>query len=392
MKTEFRKYTCDDFILDDDFRRIVSSPAFSGELIELIQALPEKEEEILLAQEILLHLETPPIRQSEERKQELWNQIVHASRKKYSLLPFLRIAAIFILLAGITTVFNFQSKHPEKEQIVQKSEQPLSTNDAQLILANGKTVRISAQQSTVHVTADGSRILVNDSSKLVNPALVGDNQLIVPYGKRSKIILADGSKVWINSGSKLTFPPAFKGTSREVSLEGEALFEVTKDPEKPFYVKTSAFKVKVYGTRFNVQAYQQDQQNNVVLVEGKISMNLNGTTGKEVFLDPNQKASVTKGESTLQVQNITDADLYTAWTEGYLVFRNEGVKEVLHRVSRYYNVPIETEDPSNMDKICGKLDLKEDVERVLKGIAFISKTKYIKQDEKYIFKSEPIKN
>jgi ferric-dicitrate binding protein FerR (iron transport regulator) len=379
---KFKNYSCRDFVLDDEFRRIVHQPA-AEELNELIAAFPEKEEEISLAITIVKKLHAEQFHQAEERKQLLWSHIIDAQKKK-KLFPFLWVAATILLLIGIGSLVYIREteKLPLPEKEVAVIVQP--SNAARLILSNGETVQINTKQSTVHVSPDGTGIIVNDSSGIAQTVREGYNQLIVPYGKRSKVILADGSKVWVNSGSKLIFPPVFKGKSREVTLEGEALFEVSKDPAKPFFVKTDDYNVKVYGTKFDVQAYQWEHEENVVLVEGSISMNMNGNN-KEVFLKPNQKVSIYKGESDLKVQNVADVAFYTAWAEGYLIFNNEEVRDVLKRVSRYYNITIQTELSPDLDKICGKLDLKDDVERLLDGIAFISKTKYTKENEKYLF-------
>jgi ferric-dicitrate binding protein FerR (iron transport regulator) len=231
--------------------------------------------------------------------------------------------------------------------------------------------------------------LVNDSSSIAQPVSEkGFNQMIVPYGKRSFMILSEGTKVWLNSGSKLIFPPAFNGKAREVVLEGEAFFDVAPNIEKPFYVKTDVFRMKVYGTKFNIQAYRQDKDYNIVLVEGKVSMNSNSDLqAKEVFLAPNQKASIIKGDQKIDVTMVENTNIYTAWVDGYLTFSNEELPVLLERVSRYYNAEIEIDPNANIETIYGKLDLKDDLERVLDGIAFISKTSYIKQGNKYIFKT-----
>ena len=110
-----------------------------------------------------------------------------------------------------------------------------------------------------------------------------------------------------------------------------------------------------------------------------------GTGSSEVFLAPNQIATISKGNEIFDINNVESTTFYTAWVDGYLAFRDESVTNVLKRVSRYYNVPIETVLPDRVEKIYGKLDLKDDLKRVLDGIAFISKTKYEKQGEKYVF-------
>ena len=349
---------------------------------ELLESLPEKRVEIKLAAEVLRGLQVEKFQQSDLRKRALWQLIQQSQKTKIRFLYF-RVAASILLLLGIgsTIYFNTITKPADKAII---ATQQASAN-ATLILANGEKVSIGAKQSKVKYSADGSGIMVNDSSKIVQPTSTdGLNQMIVPYGKRSYVMLAEGTKVWLNSGSKLVFPPFFKGHTREVYLEGEALFEVTKDKTKPFIVKTDRFKMKVYGTRFNVQAYGQDEDYSIVLVEGKVSMNSNDQS-PEVFLAPNQRATLSKGKEAIEVTTIENTSYYTAWVDGYLAFNNEKVPNVLKRISRYYNVTIESELANDAEKIFGKLDLKDDLGRVLDGIAFISKTKYEKRGNKYVF-------
>jgi ferric-dicitrate binding protein FerR (iron transport regulator) len=381
---EYKTYTTDDFILDESFRKVVNSPDAESELAELLKEIPSKEKEIRLAVHIIRKLQTKEFKQPLERQQEFWQQLVQ-KRGKEIRLNFIRFAATFLLLAALGgSIFILFDRKPEQERIV---AEVIPGNDALLELSDGKIVAITSEKSTIHYSPDGSGITVNDTSGLAQTNLKeGINRLIVPFGKRSFITLSDGTKVWMNSGSKLVFPPVFTGKSREVTLEGEALFEVAADRGKPFYVNTDLFSLKVYGTKFNVQAYQPDQEYNVVLVEGKISLKgIGKISPEELFLAPNQKASVAKDTETFEIRNVENTDIYTAWVDGYLTFVNEDVSEVLKRVSRYYNAEIICRVPENFEKIYGKLDLKTDIERVLDGIAFISNSNFSKQGNQYVF-------
>jgi hypothetical protein len=383
---KYKSFKKEGFLLDEDFRKMVRA-SDSAELTVLLSAFPEKREEINMAVIVLRSLHLKPVHEPIERKQELWNKILQEQKIIYSSRFIFSVAASLLLIIGIgSLVFYLNNKNRSTEVIVQKVHNLPSDNDARLILADGKTVSIQSKQSTVRFSADGSGVMINDRPGIEQPiSELGFNQMIVPYGKRSSVTLADGTKVWLNSGSKLMFPPLFKGLTREVMLEGEALFEVTKNSAKPFLVKTDAFKLKVYGTKFNVQAYSKEEKCIIVLVEGKISMNSNqNLQSAELFLAPNQKVSISRSENKFEIENIPDTELYTAWIDGYLTFSNEDVKQVLKRVSRYYNISIESHLPGD-EKIHGKLDLKDDPERVLDGIALISKTKYKKEQNSYIF-------
>jgi ferric-dicitrate binding protein FerR (iron transport regulator) len=378
----YKTYSTDDFILDEDFQKIVQVET-DGQLQELIEGLPEKKNEINLAAQILRGMYAGKFQQDEHKKQEFWQKIIRKQKKKVRLQYF-RYAASILVLVGIGGGI-FYISAPKTEEVVVATETP--SDNAILVLADGKTVSISSKQSTVQYSSDGSGIMVNDTAGVAQPvSSEGLNQLIVPFGKRSFITLSEGTKVWLNSGSKLIFPPVFKGKVREVILMGEALFDVAKNEKKPFLVKTDAFSLKVYGTKFNVQAYQQDKNYNIVLVEGKVGMSTDEkhSTG-EVFLEPNQKASISKGDESFEITHIENIEVYTAWVDGYLTFTNEDISDLLKRVSRYYNVDIDVDLTKDQGKIYGKLDLKEDLERVLDGIAFISKTKYEKREDRYVF-------
>lgn len=383
-QTIFNLYSTEDFILDEDFRKIVKESDNNDRLNELLANLPEKRNEITFAAQIIRGLHVAKYQQPSQRKMELWQNIVQDQKRKVRFFYF-SVAASILLLFGIgSAIFYIATPEPVKEIAV--INEPVSIN-ATLVLSDGKKVLIGSKQSKIHYSTDGSGITVNDSSTIAQSATsLGLNQMIVPFGKRSFIMLSEGTKVWLNSGSKLIFPPAFKGKTRDVYLEGEALFEVAKDKDKPFFVKTDQFKIKVYGTMFNVQAYQNGKDCSIVLVEGKVSLNsLEASSSQEVYLNPNQIATISKGKEVFTISNVESTAFYTAWIDGYLTFRDEAITIVLDRIARYYNVSIETEMPDHVEKIYGKLDLKEDLSKVLDGIAFISKTKYEKQGNKYIF-------
>ncbi|MEI7526031.1 MAG: FecR domain-containing protein [Mariniphaga sp.] len=385
ISPNYNLYTADDFILDEEFRDIVREVGSTNRLNLLLESFPHKRAEINLAIQVISGLKVGKFQQPTLKKHESL-QIIHRSQKLEVRRLYLKIAASLLLLIGIGSAITYELKPNHIDEVAMVINEAPSNNST-LILANGKTVSITSRQSKIQCSADGTGIIVNDSSSIAQAgSRDGLNQLIVPFGKRAYLLLSDGSRVWLNSGSKLTFPPAFKGLTREVYLDGEALFEVAKNAGKPFYVKTEFFQTKVYGTKFNIQAYKQDDNFSIVLVEGKISLNSNEQLkAPEVFLVPNQRATISKETKTFEITNVENTAFYTAWVEGYLTFNNEKVSNVLKRVSRYYNVIIDAENLTKVETIYGKLDLKDNQERVLDGISFISKTKYVKQGNKYVF-------
>ena len=114
------------------------------------------------------------------------------------------------------------------------------------------------------------------------------NEIIVPEGESAEVYLSDNTHVWLNSGTKLIYPAHFTGKTRDVQLSGEAYFDVTHNIENPFHVKTTKLIVEVLGTSFNVEAYEQEDDVNVTLVEGKV--NLQTTAGQNLTeLAPGEK-------------------------------------------------------------------------------------------------------
>jgi len=391
MKTEcFANYTSEDFILDNDFRELVQNPDEAEKLKDLIETFPEKRYEINQAIEIIRGLRVMKFQQTNDRKEELWQKIITKPRTKFQLTFIKYAAAILFLIASGSTFYFFNVKIPKSNLAIDNNSAKVlasNENDVLLVLSNGKTVTISSKKSTVKYTNNGSVIMVNDT-KIVGQGVNdgGLNKMIVPYGKRSTVTLSDGTNVWLNSGSTLIFPSAFNGQSREVQLIGEGFFDVAHNKEKPFYVKTDAFKMKVYGTRFDIQSYTQDNASSVILVEGRVSMKSNEDIyEKEVFLTPNQRATIVDGSPRVEIDNIINTEDYTSWTEGYLSFSNEDITHLLKQVSRYYNVNIDIVTTKDVDRIFGKLDLKDDIEKVLDGISFISNTKYKKIGNRYEF-------
>lgn len=182
------------------------------------------------------------------------------------------------------------------------------------------------------------------------------NQAIIdtytPMGSRSQLILPDGSTVWLNSGSKLSYPAVFNGNVREVKLEGEAFFEITKDAGCPFVVKTGKqASITVRGTSFNLTAYPDETGTEVALISGKVELT-NESTGHKIDIRPGQAVSLgeNENENEFEVRDDIDPDLYLSLKDGILSFDETPVGELSKRLERWYGVRIVVEDKtaSNM--------------------------------------------
>jgi ferric-dicitrate binding protein FerR (iron transport regulator) len=228
-------------------------------------------------------------------------------------------------------------------------------------------------------------VLNNDSiiHSLKNADQITTNQLIIPFGNRSRLTLSDGSVVWLNAGSRLIYPSRFSGSSREVILFGEAFFEVSRDEKSPFIVKTSALEVTVLGTKFNISAYPEDNVIQTVLKEGSVSIRRNGSGlfEQDLVLTPNQMASFDKTNQDTKV-SLVDANACIIWTQGLLCFDDLEMCRILKSVERYYNIHIQYADPLvGSQRITGKLDLNKEVEQVFEYLTKVSSVKFNKIDE-----------
>lgn len=167
-----------------------------------------------------------------------------------------------------------------------------------------------------------------------------------PNGVKSQIQLPDGTTVWLNSGSKLTYPSSFSKKGRTVKLMGEAYFDVAKNKRQPFYVDLGQIGIAVTGTTFNVAHYHNEKQTEVVLTSGQVRLfEYENNKRKDIAkMKPGEKAIY---EMLLHKVNITqtETDKYTSWINGYLIFKDDAMTDVVKKLSRRFNVDIEIADP-----------------------------------------------
>lgn len=210
-------------------------------------------------------------------------------------------------------------------------------------------------------------------------------------GNRSKILLPDGSGVWLNSDSKLTYPKEFNKNSREVYLNGEAFFDVVKNPACPFIIHTDKINVRVLGTRFNVKAYKNDRTTETSLIRGSVEVFLVQDPKKKFLLKPNEKLVLQNNIQPLmpykksanrpaptalaELQPLTymkgnGEDVETSWTRNILSFEDEPFAEVAHKMERWYNVQIVFKNKKwGQQYLSGSFEL-EDLEQALQALSY----------------------
>ncbi len=202
---------------------------------------------------------------------------------------------------------------------------------------------------------------------------VRQNEIIVPKGEKARVILSDGSQVYLNAGSHLTYPAIFSKESRRVNLSGEAFFEVKKDGLSPFVIGTPAFEVKVTGTSFNLQAYQEDQVNELTLHSGTVTITKDG---QDFQIKPGQKYVF---DRETQHSDMVTADLEKSllWQKDIIEIDSLNLEEIRKVLERKFNVHIEiTDEKLKLIRYTGQFKPYEGLTEILAKIRETSPVKF----------------
>lgn len=168
------------------------------------------------------------------------------------------------------------------------------------------------------------------------------NEFYAPEGQISEFKLIDGTRVWLNSGTRVRIPASFSAKNRIVTMEGEAFFQVTKDPLHPFFVNTKELSVRVMGTSFNVSAYQTEKTSEVTLIEGKVGVKeINGERLAKLL--PGQQLVYEKATGR-KIKKEVDITPFEAWRDGKMIFKDKTLEYIAERLERWYNVDIDFND------------------------------------------------
>ena len=205
-------------------------------------------------------------------------------------------------------------------------------------------------------------------------------EVITQRGEIRTVLLPDQTEVTLNAESRLNYPTVFSN-ERSVELQGEALFDVTSDPARPFTVKTENMNIKVVGTVFNVKEYTEDLSSSVSVASGKVEV---GLVGEKITLTQNQQVKMDKSTGNFEKMTI-DAGNYLSWTSGTLYFQQTPIREVVNILNRHYpQVNIELAEGEYTNHISGKYKDVFTTEDILKSIVYITGLKCIKTENKYI--------
>lgn len=302
-------------------------------------------------------------------------------------------AASIVLVLGFSTYFLVFNKTLKPSSIVITTEpndvSAPQSNKAMVTLSNGQKVFLDsisngalAVQGNVKLVKLASGEIVYQSSGELS-GKIQYNTLENPRGSKViNMVLADGSKVWLNAGSSLNYPVAFVGSERKVSVSGEAYFEVAHDASKPFVVHNGSMDVRVLGTHFNVNAFEDDDNNiKVTLLEGSVKISNGSSNG---LLEPGQQALVSK---EMKILNDVDLNKVMAWKNGYFQFDKASLQSVLKQVSRWYDIEVIYEGKNQPREFVGEIERDLSLSEVLK-ILEINKVNFTLEGKKLIVKPD----
>jgi transmembrane sensor len=297
--------------------------------------------------------------------------IRYASPVRFLAKSWLRSAAAILLVVGVGTVFYLT--HKKQQEVTRLTPTPAADvlpggNKATLTLASGQKIMLdSAHQGnlTVQGSAQVSKV---DNGRLTYEA-VGNaaattivyNTLSTPRGGQYELTLPDGTHVWLNAASSITYPTVFTGSRREVTMTGEAYFEVTCKTTQPFQVKVGNETIVDLGTHFNINAYAEEPTLRTTLLEGKVAVQL----GRERrVLSPGQQAEATG--ASIVLRSGVDLDEAVAWKNGLFQFKRADIQTVMRQIARWYDVEVRFEGPISADRFWGKLPRDANASQVLR--------------------------
>ena len=199
----------------------------------------------------------------------------------------------------------------------------------------------------------------------------------VPAGQRMTITLPDSTVVDLNSGTRLTYPAVFAGGDRLVKVDGEAMFHVSHDEERPFIVNTFAADIKVLGTEFNVYADSREGVFSTSLVEGRVMVTVGADPGMEYYLVPDHTLSLRDGK--VYIEDMLDLQV-NYWTEGLINIRGMAFMDLMRRFERAYGVEIVVQREKMPELGCtsGEIRVSDGIDHALRVLQHIADFSYMR--------------
>lgn len=338
----------------------------------------------------------PSNRNIDEIGDEIFQRLPVKRKSRISIFYRSIVAAVF--LAATTFVINSFLKDQNEVAVIDRDLESIlpGGNKAYLTLEDGSRVLLdeldegkSLQQLGVSIskTEEGQLVYSIDEKPESEPKIVRYNTISTPRGGQYQILLPDGTKVWLNAESSLTYPTTFSSLDeRKVVLRGEAYFEVMTNEKMPFLVHTIlpdsslSQDIEVLGTHFNINAYGDGGILKTTLVEGSVKVR---SGGQQVILKPNQQSNADGNK--LNIKNV-DADVTIAWKNGYFMFDDDRIEDIMLRIARWYDVEVDFQHVDKTQVFSGTISKFEDVESVLNLLELTGGVRFKIQQKKIIVK------
>jgi transmembrane sensor len=308
----------------------------------------------------------------------------------------LAVAASIIGIIGIATYFIINNEKTivrGPSSIVTTTDvAPPDKNRAMIKLADGTTVYLDSARNGELAMQGGVKVVKTEDGKIVYETTDDGPQTTVKYNtlnnpRGSKVIdmtLADGSRVWLNAGSSVTYPVAFAGNERKVSITGEAYFEVAHNAKMPFKVSKGEMEVTVLGTHFNVNAYDDEGNIKVTLLEGSVKVSSVNRDQSSVLKLGEQAIAANGGE--LNVVKGVDVEQVMSWKNGLFDFGSKtSLEEIMRQVARWYDVDVVYE-VSLKENFGGSISRSVNVSEVLKKLELTGRVKFNVEGKKITVK------
>jgi len=189
-------------------------------------------------------------------------------------------------------------------------------------------------------------------------------EIVVPRGETRNILLPDNTVVFLNSDTKLSYKSNFGKKNREVSLVGEAFFNVTYNEAKQFIVNTSENKIRVLGTAFNVNAYPGENMHQISLERGKIQVSHQNQ--ESYAMQPNQTYLLLRSSGSSKIFNTEHVANYSSWSRGKIMLRNRRFSAMARDLERSHNVVFDIQNEQILDsRYTGEFSREESIRKIL---------------------------
>jgi ferric-dicitrate binding protein FerR (iron transport regulator) len=316
---------------------------------------------------------------------ELFENFKDQLRPQAKLIDFrraIKIAASILILVSVCLIFYTRTtpKYVATVHQTPKSQIRPGSNKAVLTLANGAKIvlnnmgngHLAVQNSTQIIKLNNGSIAYTTEKEPLNAKKVLYNTMSTPRGGKYEIVLADGTRVTLDAASSITYPVAFYGKERQVTVTGQAYFQVVHNASQPFSVVVKGQVIQDIGTAFNVNAYDDDPSVKITLQQGAVAVS---NKLKTVSLKPGEQAEVKDGEQNISVKSV-DVNEAIAWKNGWFILHNESIKDVMKQAARWYDVDIDYEGNIMPRKFGGTISKYKDISELLENLKIAGNIKY----------------